>query len=120
MNPGILPTSLTQLRHTDVCLIIINPPTSIRTNHYLHATGRIAALNCDFERRAGEISFDHPTLVEFYRAPQAIAVRDEQGLADTEELRQAMMHYRALFDELLEVKVVKQEPMPAKQLAAHA
>src|ERR1017187_4374312 len=74
----------------------------------------------DFERRAGDISVDHPTLVEFYRAAQAIAVRDEQGVADTEELRQAMMHYRALFDELLEVKVVKQEPMPAKQLAAHA
>src|ERR1017187_146915 len=98
MNPGVLPTSLTQLRPTHVCLIIINPPTSIRTNHYLHATGRIAALNCDFERRAGDISVDHPTLVEFYRAPQAIAVRDE----------------------LREVKVVKQEPMPAKQLAAHA
>jgi len=51
---------------------------------------------------------------------QAIALRDGRGVADTEALRQAVVHYRALFDELLEVNVVKQEPMPAKQLAAHA
>jgi hypothetical protein len=74
----------------------------------------------DFERRAGDISVDHPTLVEFYRAAQAIAVRDEQGLADTEELRQAVVHYRALFDELLEVKEAKQEAMPPKQMAVQA
>jgi hypothetical protein len=74
----------------------------------------------DFEHRAGDISVDHPTLVEFYRAAQAIAVRDEQGLADTEELRQAVVHYRALFDELLEVKEAKQEAMPPKQMAVQA
>jgi hypothetical protein len=74
----------------------------------------------DFERRAGDISVDHPTLVEFYRAAQAIAVRDEQGLADTEELRQAVVHYRALFDELLEVKEAKQEAMPPKPMAVQA
>ena len=120
MNRGVPPISLTQLRPTHVCLKIINPPTSIRTNHYLHAIGRIAALNCDFERRAGDVSVDRPTLVEFYRAPQAIAVRDEQGVADTEELRQAVVHYRALFDELLEVKEAKQEAMPPKQMAVQA
>jgi hypothetical protein len=74
----------------------------------------------DFERRAGDISVDHPTLVEFYRAAQAIAVRDEQSLADTEELRQAVVHYRALFDELLEVKEAKQEAMPPKPMAVQA
>jgi hypothetical protein len=41
-------------------------------------------------------------------------------VADTEELRQAVVYYRALFDELLEVNVAKEQPMPAKQLAAHA
>jgi hypothetical protein len=62
----------------------------------------------DFERRAADISVDHPTVVETYRAAQAIAVRDQRGQADTEELRKAVVHYRALFDELLEVRVPKQ------------
>ena len=63
----------------------------------------------DFERRAADISVDHPAVVENYRAAQAIAVRDGRGEADTEELRKAVVHYRALFDELLEVAEVKQE-----------
>ena len=58
----------------------------------------------DFERRAADISVDHPGVVTTYRAAQAIAARDERGEADTEELRQAVVHYRTLFDELLEVK----------------
>jgi hypothetical protein len=62
----------------------------------------------DFERRAADISVDHPMVVEIYRAAQAIAVRDQRGEADTEELRKAVVHYRALFDELLEVRVPKQ------------
>lgn len=57
----------------------------------------------DFERRAADISVDHPAVVEHYRAAQAIALRDRRGEADTEELRQAVVHYRALFDDLLEV-----------------
>ena len=55
----------------------------------------------DFERRAADISVDHATVVDHYRAAQAIAVRDKRGEADTEELRKAVVHYRALFDELL-------------------
>jgi hypothetical protein len=58
----------------------------------------------DFERRAADISVDHPAVVEHYRAAQAIAVRDKRGEADTEDLRKAVVHYRVLFDELLEVK----------------
>jgi hypothetical protein len=58
----------------------------------------------DFERRAADISVDHPMVVENYRTAQAIAVRDSHGHADTEELRKAVVHYRALFDELLEVR----------------
>ncbi len=57
----------------------------------------------DFERRAEDISVDHPAVVENYRAAHAIAERDGQGRASTEELRRAVVHYRALFDELLEV-----------------
>ena len=74
----------------------------------------------DFERRAGDISVDHPTVVASYRAAQAIAVRDERGIADTEELRQAVVHYRALFDELLEVKEVHLEAIPAKSVVVQA
>jgi len=63
----------------------------------------------DFERRAGDISVDHPEVVAHYRAAQAVAVRDGRGEADTEELRKAIVHYRALFDELLEVREARQE-----------
>ena len=72
----------------------------------------------DFERRAGDISVDHPEVVANYRSAQAIAVRDRQGSADTEELRQAVVHYRALFDELLEVREARQEMIAEKRVAA--
>lgn len=55
----------------------------------------------DFEHRAADISVDHPRVVSNYRAAQAIAARDADGKADTEELRRAVIHYRTLFDELL-------------------
>lgn len=51
----------------------------------------------DFEQRAADVSVDHPHVVETYRAGHALA-----GSGDTEQQRQAMVHYRALFDELLE------------------
>jgi hypothetical protein len=57
----------------------------------------------DFERRAADISVDHPGVVANYRAARAVAWRDERGQASTEELRKAVVHYRALFQELLEV-----------------
>jgi hypothetical protein len=72
----------------------------------------------DFERLAGDISVDHPSIVASYRAAQGIAVRHDRGLADTEELRQAVVHYRALFDELLEVKEGKQETASPLEHAA--
>jgi len=72
----------------------------------------------DFESRAGDISVDHPDVVANYRSAQAIAVRDRQGSADTEELRKAVVHYRALFDELLEVREPRQEIIAEKRVAA--
>jgi pyridoxal biosynthesis lyase PdxS len=71
----------------------------------------------DFERRAGDISVDHPDVVANYRAAQTIALRDQKGTADTEELRQAVVHYRALFDELLAVRETKQEIIADKRAA---
>ena len=56
----------------------------------------------DFEQRAADVSVDHPQVVENYRAAHAISTRAAGGDATTEDLRQAMQHYRALFEELLE------------------
>lgn len=55
----------------------------------------------DFDQRAADLSVDHPQLVENYRTAHGIARRHVHGEADTEELRQAVVHYRALFEELL-------------------
>jgi hypothetical protein len=55
----------------------------------------------DFEQRAADISVDHPLVMENYRAGHGIAVRQTLGQATTEELRQAMIHYRTLFEELV-------------------
>lgn len=55
----------------------------------------------DFEQRAQDISVSYPAVVQNYRAAHAIVERHADGNATTEELRQAMIHYRALFDELL-------------------
>lgn len=55
----------------------------------------------DFEQRASDISVDHPVVVEHYHKAHDIAVRHERGEASTEDLRQAMIHYRALFDNLV-------------------
>jgi hypothetical protein len=54
----------------------------------------------DFEQRAADISVDHPLVVEHYRAGHDISIRHRQGLTSTEDLRQAMIHYRTLFTEL--------------------
>jgi hypothetical protein len=58
----------------------------------------------DFERRAADISVHHPAVVEHYRAAQTIAARNLRGEASTEELRKAVVHYRALFEDLLETR----------------
>ncbi len=55
----------------------------------------------DFEQRAADISVHYPRVVENYRAAHLIRMRHEEGKASTEDLRNAMVHYRALFDELL-------------------
>lgn len=61
----------------------------------------------EFEQRAADISVDHPQVVENYRAAHDIAARDSRGQATTEDLRQAMVYYRALFVELLEEPVLE-------------
>lgn len=56
----------------------------------------------EFAQRAEDLSVDYPRIVESYRAAHAIAIRHGAGQASTEDLRQAMVHYRLLFQELLE------------------
>jgi len=63
----------------------------------------------EFEQQASLISVDHPVVVNNYRSAHNIAERHSRGQASTEDLRQAMVHYRSLFDELLE------EPIPQRK-----
>jgi hypothetical protein len=67
----------------------------------------------DFERRVAEISVDHSSVAENYRAGHEIAVRHSEHKATTEDLRKGMVHYRALFDELM-----SDEAVPIRALAA--
>lgn len=60
----------------------------------------------DFEQRAADISVGHPHVVANYRAARLIALRHREGQATTEDLRQAMIYYRSLFDDLLETTPV--------------
>ncbi len=76
----------------------------------------------DFELRAGDISVDHPEMVSNYRAAHETALRHEQGDATTEELRVAMVKYRALFADLLDTgasteaeTASRAKPAPAPQ-----
>lgn len=64
----------------------------------------------DFEQRSADVSVDHPHVVEEYRAAHAIAERHaNNGGVETEDLRQAMVHYRTLFDDLLETDEAERE-----------
>jgi FtsZ-interacting cell division protein ZipA len=61
----------------------------------------------DFEQRAADLSVDHPTVVQDYRAAHEIAARDTQGAASTEDLRTAMQYYRTLFEHVLDTHVLQ-------------
>jgi hypothetical protein len=62
----------------------------------------------DFERRANDLSVDHPDVVRTYRAAHEAAVRlDETKNVSTEDMRRALVSYRELFDELLEVHGIR-------------
>jgi len=63
----------------------------------------------DFEQRAADVSVDHPLVVENYRSAHDIALRHNRGQASTEDLRKAMVHYRTLFQELLETNRLRKE-----------
>jgi hypothetical protein len=55
----------------------------------------------DFDQRAADVSVEHPEVVQNYRAAHTIAEKNTKNGSSTEDLRQAMVYYRSLFDELL-------------------
>jgi hypothetical protein len=67
----------------------------------------------EFDQRADDISVDHPRVVENYRSAHAIALRVGKDQATTEDLRTAMIHYRSLFDELVQMNA----PVERKEVA---
>jgi len=68
----------------------------------------------EFEQRSADISVDHPLVLESYRKAHDIALRQTRGQANTEDLRQAMVYYRTLFEELIN------EPATPMQVAHQA
>jgi hypothetical protein len=56
----------------------------------------------DYEQRSADVSVDHPAILDHYRAEHAIALRDADGQANTEDLRQAVLNSHALFTEMVE------------------
>ena len=71
----------------------------------------------DFDQRSDDLSVDHPVVVEHYRTAHDIALRQEGGVASTEDLRQAMIHYRALFDDLTAESDSEPAAQPEPQVA---
>lgn len=69
-------------------------------NRVMNARGYPMA---EFEQRAADVSVTYPEVVQNYRAARVIVMRHGRGDAGTEDLRQAMVHYRSLFDELLDL-----------------
>ena len=65
--------------------------------------------SAEFEQNADDLSVDHPHVVDHYRTACVIASRRENGQANTEDLRAAMVHYRELFEELLGRSVTEAE-----------
>lgn len=57
--------------------------------------------SADFEERSADVSVDHAEVIDSYRKAHAIALRNQKGEAGTEDLRQAMVAYRTLFDDLV-------------------
>ena len=72
----------------------------------------------DFELRAADLSVHHPIVVNNYRAAQRIVSLDQRGEANTEDLRKAVVHFRALFDELLGTSRTRDRTEPPTRLAA--
>jgi FtsZ-interacting cell division protein ZipA len=94
-----------QQRFVDDPAIAVNEADSL-VNRAMAARGYPVA---DFEQRAADVSVSYPSVVQNYRAARVVIQRHARGEAGTEDLRQAMVHYRSLFDELLGVSTSVEE-----------
>ena len=63
----------------------------------------------DFDQRSADVSVDHPDVVQDYRAAHGISLANDHGAASTEDLRQGMVHYRSLFERMLEADTAREE-----------
>jgi len=83
---------------------------TVEADHLIMEVMKVRAYPVsDFEQRTADISVNYPALVSNYRAAREIAIKNEQHSANTEELRQALIYYRSLFDELLKDETVVPE-----------
>ncbi len=73
----------------------------------------------DFEQRTADISVLYPSFAPKYRRANAVAVKSKEGVATTEDLRQAMLDYRSLFSQILgAVETTEKQRQPVKQMEA--
>ncbi|HEX9202287.1 MAG TPA: hypothetical protein VF865_22215 [Acidobacteriaceae bacterium] len=72
----------------------------------------------DFDQRANDISVHYPAVVQNYRSAREIALRHARGESSTEDLRQAMVYFRSLFDELLETPKSQRVGVSNERLAS--
>jgi hypothetical protein len=82
---------------------IDDPAGSVGAAHTLldQVMGERGYPTKDFEEQADLVSVDHPRVVENYRAAYGVYTRQRDGQATTEDLREALVRYRSLFEELL-------------------
>lgn len=69
----------------------------------------------DIDERIADLSVEHAAVVDHYRAAQVLAQANREGRANTEELRQAFVHYRALFSDLLDHTDQPQRPVQEQE-----
>lgn len=72
----------------------------------------------DAEQREADISVTYPNLVQNYRSARELTQRHAAGESSTEDLRQAMVHFRSLFDELLETPTTQRAGVTHERLAS--
>ena len=116
---NIRPLSINERQHylaawSDVQTRFVDEPgqATLEADHLIMEVMQARAYPvADFEQRAADISVSYPDLVSNYRAARLIAIKNENNQASTEELRQSMIYYRSLFEELLstEPEVVKEK-----------
>lgn len=93
--------------HQTQSRFVDDPPDAIRkADRLVYEVMQVRGYPmADFERRAENLSVDHPRVVHNYRSAHEIAVREVKGQTTTEDLRKAVVYFRDLFDELVEAPV---------------